>query len=63
MLLFPPFHMFFIHHPERARHPAPLAQWRLAIALHAETALWLVIGLVAAGYLARQAVRLRAGDP
>jgi hypothetical protein len=61
MLLFPPYHRFFIHHPEELGIPH---RWALDVfAPHAETALWLLIGLVAAGYLLRQAVRLRAGDP
>jgi len=54
MLVFPPFHRFFIHHPEELGLPFRLAGW--------ETPGWIVIGVTCAVYLGRQLVRWRAGD-
>jgi hypothetical protein len=53
--VFPPFHRFFIHHPEELGLPFSLARW--------EPAAWVGIGGVTAVYLARQAFRWRAGIP
>ena len=55
MLVFPPFHRFFIHHPEELGLPFSLARW--------ETACWIGIGAVTVAYAARQLVRWRAGIP
>jgi hypothetical protein len=55
MMVFPPFHRFFIHHPEELGIPFSFPRL--------ETPLAVVVALVAAGYLARQWVRWRAGDP
>lgn len=55
MLVWPPFHRFFIHHPEE-----------LGIKLafpSLEPVMWALIAATAAAWLARQAVRLRAGEP
>jgi hypothetical protein len=54
MLVFPPFHRFFLHHPEELglRFSFP----------RAEPVLWTVATATAALYLARQIVRYRAGD-
>ena len=54
MLVFPPFHRFFIHHPEELGLPFSLARW--------ETPAWTVVGITVAVYLARQWVRWRAGE-
>ena len=55
MMVFPPFHRFFIHHPEE-------------LGLHfssprLENPMWALIAGTAALYLARQWMRFRAGDP
>ncbi|HLK47736.1 MAG TPA: hypothetical protein VKT49_06360 [Bryobacteraceae bacterium] len=55
MLVFPPFHRFFIHHPEELGLPFSLARW--------DQPAWIVIGVTAAAYLARQLLRWRAGEP
>src|SRR5215467_12778969 len=55
MMVFPPFHRFFIHHPQELGLPFSLASY--------ETAAWLVIAAVAIVYLARQLVRLAGGEP
>jgi hypothetical protein len=54
MMVFPPFHRFFLHHPEE-------------LGLHTsfpaiEPALWVLLAGLAAAYLARQRVRFRSGD-
>ncbi len=54
MLVFPPFHRFFIHHPEELGLHFSFAR--------AEGPLWVLIALIAALYLARQVVRFRAGE-
>jgi hypothetical protein len=53
MLIFPPFHRFFIHHPEELGLPFSLARW--------ETAAWVAIAATAVVYLVRQVVRWRQG--
>ena len=55
MLIFPPFHRFFIHHPEELGLPFSLARW--------ETPAWIVVGATAALYGARQLWRWRHGEP
>jgi hypothetical protein len=55
MLVFPPFHRFFVLHPEELGLPFSLARY--------ETATWLVAGAAAAIYLARQVVRLARREP
>jgi len=55
MLVFPPFHRFFIHHPEELGLPFSLAR--------AEPACWVVIAATVLVYGARQAARWAAGDP
>ena len=55
MLVFPPFHRFFIHHPEELGLPFSLARW--------ETPAWIAVAVTVTIYLARQFVRWRAGDP
>ena len=55
MTIFPPFHRFFIHHPEELGIPFSFPRM--------ETPLWILVASTAAGYLARQWVRRRAGDP
>jgi hypothetical protein len=55
MMIFPPFHRFFIHHPEELGLPFSLARW--------ETATWIIIAGVAAVYLGRQVLRIAAGEP
>jgi len=53
MLVFPPFHRFFIHHPEELGLPFSLARW--------EGPAWAAVIATAAVFLGRQAVRWRAG--
>ncbi len=60
MLIFPPFLRFFVHHPEELGLPKGAALGSLSPMV--EPALWLGIGLLAAGYLDRQWRRWRAGD-
>jgi hypothetical protein len=55
MLVFPPFHRFFLHHPEELGLPFSLARW--------ETGAWVVVGATAVVYLARQAVRFTNREP
>ncbi|PWU01805.1 MAG: hypothetical protein C5B51_22045 [Terriglobia bacterium] len=55
MLVFPPFHRFFIHHPGELGLPFSLAAY--------EAPAWIVVALVAAAYLVRQWTRLAAGEP
>ena len=55
MTIFPPFHRFFIHHPEELGIPFSFPRL--------EIPLWGLTAVVAAVYLARQCVRLRAGEP
>jgi hypothetical protein len=55
MMVFPPFHRFFIHHPE---------ELGIAIAFPAiEPALRVVVAATLLGYGYRQAARIRAGEP
>jgi hypothetical protein len=55
MLFFPPFHRFFIHHPEELGIPFSFP-W-------AETAGWIIMGGIGAVYLGRQWMRWRTGEP
>jgi hypothetical protein len=55
MLVFPPFHRFFIHHPRELGLPFSLARF--------ETAVWVVIAATVLVYAARQAARWAAGEP
>ncbi len=57
MLVFPPFHRFFIHHPEELGAPKVAALERI------EPLLWAVVVAVAIAWIGRQVVRWRAGDP
>ena len=57
MLVFPPFHRFFIHHPEELGAP----KW--APMLRLEPLLWGFVALVAAVWIGRQIVRWRAQQP
>jgi hypothetical protein len=55
MLIFPPFHRFFLHHPE---------ELGLRMNLGAiEPAVWALVAAAGAVWLGRQWVRLRAGTP
>ncbi|MBZ5577490.1 MAG: hypothetical protein LAP40_13095 [Acidobacteriia bacterium] len=54
MLVFPPFHRFFIHHPEELGLPFSLARW--------ETPAWIAVAVAVTVYLARQLVRWRNGE-
>jgi len=54
MLVFPPFHRFFIHHPEELGLPFAFPRM--------EPALWALVAATLAVYLGRQAVRYRAGE-
>jgi len=54
MLVFPPFHRFFMHHPEELGLPFSLARF--------ETAGWVVVAATVLVYGARQAARWAAGD-
>jgi len=55
MTVFPPFHRFFIHHPEEL---GLKLSWPWL-----EAPLWGVVVLVGLGYAGRQWVRYRAGEP
>jgi hypothetical protein len=55
MMVFPPFHRFFIHHPEELR--SPISFPRL------EPFLWALVATTVLVYLGWQVVRWRAGDP
>jgi len=55
MLVVPPFHRFFIHHPEELG--VPFSWPRL------EGPVWTLVAATAAVYLARQVARWRVGDP
>jgi hypothetical protein len=61
MLVFPPFHRFFVHHPKELGIPQGTA---LETALPwAEPALWTLLAVLAGVYVARQVVRFRSGEP
>jgi hypothetical protein len=61
MLVFPPFHRFFIHHPDELGAPKSAA---LAVAAPwAEPLLWAGVAIVAAVWIGRQVARLRAREP
>ena len=55
MLIFPPFHRFFIHHPEELGIKLSLAPW--------EPLCWVIVAATAAAWLARQAYRTAGGFP
>ena len=55
MMVAPPFHRFFIHHPEELGLPFSLPR--------AEGPMWLLVAATGIVYLARQGMRLRAGHP
>jgi hypothetical protein len=55
MTVFPPFHRFFIHHPEELR--SPISFPRL------EPFLWALVAATVVVYAGRQVVRVRRGDP
>ena len=55
MLIFPPFHRFFIHHPEELGIKLSFAPW--------EPLCWAVVTATAAAWLARQAYRTAGGFP
>jgi hypothetical protein len=55
MMVFPPFHRFFIHHPEELGLPFSLARF--------ETIAWILVAAVAICYLCRQLVRTISGEP
>jgi hypothetical protein len=56
MLVFPPFHRFFIHHPEELGAPKAAALARM------EPLFWGFVAAVAAVWIGRQIVRWRAGE-
>jgi hypothetical protein len=60
MLIAPPFHRFFIHHPEELGIPRRLA---LAAVPGVEPAVWTLVVLVGAAYLMRLGVRIRNREP
>jgi hypothetical protein len=55
MMVFPPLHRFFIHHPEEMGVPFSLAR--------IEPPLWVIVALAATVWTARQWRRWRAGNP
>ena len=55
MMVFPPFHRFFIHHPEELGIPFSLA-W-------CEPVAWAIVAVVASVYIVRQAVRFATRAP
>jgi hypothetical protein len=54
MLVFPPFHRFFIHHPEELGIQLAFPRF--------EPVTWVLIAVTCGVYLARQMVRYRSGD-
>ncbi|HXB71844.1 MAG TPA: hypothetical protein VNY05_26640 [Candidatus Acidoferrales bacterium] len=59
MLVFPPFHRFFIHHPEELGIKLAFPRFVLE---SLEPVMWALVAATVAVYLARQVVRYRAGD-
>ncbi len=55
LLIFPPFHRFFIHHPEELGLPFSLARW--------ETPACTIVAATVTVYVVRQVIRWRSGDP
>ena len=55
MMIFPPFHRFFLHHPEELGLKLSFAPW--------EPLCWVVVTATAAAWLARQAHRTAGGVP
>lgn len=61
MLVFPPFHRFFVHHPEELGISRGVAlELRLPVV---EPVMWLLAGTMLAAYVAAQILRARAGRP
>ncbi|HWB83671.1 MAG TPA: hypothetical protein VG675_06000 [Bryobacteraceae bacterium] len=54
MMVFPPFHRFFIHHPEELGIPFSFPRL--------ETPLWILVALMTVIYIGRQVMRARAGE-
>ncbi len=61
MLVFPPFHRFFIHHPEELGAPKHVALATAAPAV--EPLLWAVVATTLAVWIGRQMIRWRQGVP
>jgi hypothetical protein len=61
MLVFPPFHRFFIHHPEELGAPKSAALG--VVAPWAEPLLWAFVAMVALIWTGRQIQRRRAHEP
>jgi hypothetical protein len=61
MLVFPPFHRFFIHHPDELGIPARIALDKAVPAV--EPILWAVVAAVGVTWIARQVMRMRTGQP
>ncbi len=55
MMIFPPFHRFFVHHPEEIGLKLAFTQY--------EQLFWAIVGITAAAWLARQWGRLRRDIP
>jgi hypothetical protein len=55
MMVFPPFHRFFVHHPQELGIPFAFARL--------DVPLWIMVAGLAAVYSARQIIRWRNGDP
>ncbi|MBV9508365.1 MAG: hypothetical protein JO323_25525 [Acidobacteriia bacterium] len=55
MMVFPPFHRFFMHHPEELGLPFSLARW--------ETPAWIAVAVAGAIFMGRQLVRLIRREP
>jgi len=55
MMVFPPFHRFFIHHPEELGIKLAFPRF--------EPVMWALVAATGAVYLVRQVVRYRAGEP
>jgi hypothetical protein len=53
-MVFPPFHRFFIHHPEELGVPFSFP-WL-------DKPLWVLVGVVVVGYVVRQLMRIARGD-
>jgi hypothetical protein len=61
MLVFPPFHRFFIHHPEELGAPKRIAL--AAVSPLLEPLLWTLVAATAALWIGRQLVRWRRHEP
>ena len=60
MMVFPPFHRFFIHHPEELGIKLAFPGFVLR---SFEPVMWALVAATGAVYLARQVVRYRVGEP